>query len=99
MPTFEVFWVYLQSENKVMFVSVFVGFVVHSTSVQLSPKEHSDYKWTSFREAIILLEFAKQKRILLHVHEHFVLKDPNPIHSIPLKQQGFLCKGRHPESH
>lgn len=77
---------YMQSNDKITFVPVFVAFV-KDTAVSLSPQEHDAYEWLPFEEAKNRLVWAEQKRVISHIHNCFVLNKPNPlllIESTPL---------------
>lgn len=67
---------YMESNDKIAFVPVFVAFV-EDLSVRLSPKEHDTYEWLSFENAKERLLWTEQKRVIAHVHENFVLKKPS----------------------
>lgn len=69
---------YLHSLNKIIFVPVFVAFV-KETNVQLCANEHDAYEWLPFEEARLRLVWAEQRRIIEHVHELFVMKQPNNL--------------------
>ena len=67
---------FLHSQNKVIVVPVFVAFV-EEMNVQLCSEEHDTYAWLSFEEAKTRFVWAEQRRIIVHVHELFVLKNPD----------------------
>ena len=69
---------YMLSRNQVTIVPVFVAFVSH-LEVTLAPQEHDAYEWLPFEEAQKRLVFSEQRRVIAHVHENFVLKDPLPL--------------------
>jgi dihydroneopterin triphosphate diphosphatase len=69
-------------KDLIAFVPVFVGFIDHKIPVQLSPAEHDAYKWLTFEKAVERLIFAEQKRILSHIHQNFVLKNPHAVNLI-----------------
>jgi dihydroneopterin triphosphate diphosphatase len=70
---------YLQNSDKVAFVPVFVGFIDNPEKPRLEPTEHDAYEWLSFEEAFERLLFLEQKRIITHVQNYFVLREP-PAH-------------------
>ena len=49
---------------------------MNKKNVQLSPDEHDAYEWLSFEKAMERLAWSEQRRILTHIHENFVLKEP-----------------------
>lgn len=69
---------FLHSQNRVIFVPVFVAFV-EEMNVQLSTEEHDTYEWLPFEEAKIRLVWAEQRRIIEHVHGLFVIRNPNNL--------------------
>lgn len=75
---------YLKTKDKIAFVPVFLAFVDELNSVTLCPLEHDGYEWLSFEEAKERLVWSEQKRIIQHVHENFVLKEPLEIHRIDI---------------
>lgn len=70
---------YLTSKDKVTFVPVFVGFIDAAKPVRLSPTEHDRYEWLSYEEAHERLAFAEQRRVLTHIHNYFVLREPQSL--------------------
>ncbi len=68
---------YLSSKDAISFIPVFVALVGKVDSVRLSPKEHDAYEWLSLEEAMKQLVWAEQRRILAHIHEQFVLREPS----------------------
>jgi dihydroneopterin triphosphate diphosphatase len=79
---------FIHSLNRIIFVPVFVAFV-DTTKVQLSD-EHDRYEWLVFEEAINRLEWAEQRRIIAHIHEQFILKEPKELLRI---QDSIACSG------
>lgn len=69
---------YIQGNDKITFVPVFVGFVENS-NISLSPKEHDAYEWLPFEEAKGKLVWAEQRRVISHIHETCVMKKPNEL--------------------
>lgn len=67
---------YMKVLDKIAFVPTFVAFV-DQTEVRLT--EHDLYEWLSFEQARERLIFSEQKRVITHVYQNFVLKDPDPI--------------------
>lgn len=74
---------YMQSNDKITFVPVFVAFV-ESDLVVLSPKEHDAYEWLPFELAKDRLAWAEQKRMITHIHENFVVNQPKELLAIDL---------------
>ena len=72
---------YMQSCDKITCVPVFVAFV-EETAVRLSPKEHDAYEWFTLEEARDRLVWAEQKRVITHIHQCFILNEPNRLLAI-----------------
>jgi len=73
---------YMKSIDKVTFAPVFVAFVDKKKPIKLSPMEHDDFEWVSFEEAVDRLVFAEQKRIITHIHDNFIKKEPHSVNFI-----------------
>jgi len=69
---------YMKSCDKITFVPVFIGFV-DKMEVSFSSQEHDAYEWLSFEEAKQRLVWSEQKRVIQHVHETCVLKQPHEL--------------------
>lgn len=69
---------YMQSNDKITFVPVFVAFV-KDLNVSLSPKEHDAYEWLSFEDARDRLVWAEQRRVIAHIHDTCVMRKPNEL--------------------
>jgi len=69
---------YMQSNDKITFVPVFVGFV-ENPNVSLSPKEHDAYEWLSFEHARDRLVWAEQRRVICHIQDTCVVRKPNEL--------------------
>jgi len=54
----------------------FVAFVNPSQKVKLS-REHDSFKWVSFGDSYLSLEFKGQREAIAHIHEMFVRCVPN----------------------
>lgn len=67
---------YMPAKDKICFVPVFVGIVNEIKPVRLSPKEHDAYEWLPFEEAQQRLAFSEQKRVIAHIHNNFILNEP-----------------------
>lgn len=70
---------YYYPMDKIVFCPVFVAFINKKKEIILSPTEHDAYEWVTFEKAQERLLFAEQRRVLGHIHENFVLRDPNPL--------------------
>lgn len=70
---------YFAAQDKIAFVPVFAAFVDRMEPVKLAPLEHDAYAWLPFEEARERLVFAEQRRVIDHIHQNFVLKEPDPI--------------------
>lgn len=73
---------YFKCQDRILSVPVFVAFVEKKAPVHLSPHEHDAYQWLSFEEAKEHLLFSEQKRVITHIYENFVLKQPHPFFRI-----------------
>jgi dihydroneopterin triphosphate diphosphatase len=69
---------YMQSNDKITFVPVFVAFA-DNLKVSLSPKEHDAYEWLSFDNARERLVWAEQRRVISHIHDTCVMRRPNEL--------------------
>lgn len=69
---------HLHHSNRIILVPVFVAFV-EKKEVSLCPEEHDAFEWLSYEQAREKLVWSEQKRVLAHVHENFVLKQPHPL--------------------
>ena len=69
---------YMQSNDKIAFVPVFVAFV-ETMEVVLSSKEHDAYEWLPFEAAKEKLVWAEQRRVITHIHETFLTQKPNEL--------------------
>jgi dATP pyrophosphohydrolase len=76
---------YMQSLDKITFVPVFVTFV-ENMEVVLSPQEHDAYEWLPFEEAKSKLAWAEQRRVICHIHDTCVVKKPNELLRMLLKE-------------
>lgn len=73
---------YMKSHDKVTFVPVFIAILDKEKEVKLSPAEHDAFEWLNFELAKERLVWSEQKRIITHVHENFILKEPLSFHLI-----------------
>ena len=76
---------YMQSNDKITLVPVFVAFV-EDKNVSLSPKEHDAYEWLAFEEAKNKLIWSEQRRVISQIHESCVLKKPNELLRAVIKE-------------
>ncbi|MDX8350330.1 NUDIX domain-containing protein [Cognatiyoonia sp. IB215446] len=67
---------YEPHRNAITLVPVFVAFVDYDVEIVLNP-EHSGYKWVSLDWAEDMVAFGGQRRVLRHVKQEFVVRDPN----------------------
>ena len=56
----------------------FVGFVESDQDIRLS-KEHREYRWVSFDEAIEKVAFYEQKAAFRHIQKYFIESEPPQI--------------------
>lgn len=66
---------YMQSEDKIAFVPVFIAFV-DSMEVHLSPTEHDAFEWVTFEQAKERFAWSEQKRVVSLIHHSSVLQKP-----------------------
>lgn len=74
---------YIPERDKFFSSPLFVAFV-EQEEVSLSPSEHDAYEWVSLEEALSRLIWTEQRKAFSHVHEYFVLRNPNERLSLPL---------------
>ena len=67
---------YEAHRNAITLVPVFVAFVDYGAEVVLN-EEHSDHKWISLDWAEDMVTFGGQRRVLRHVKQEFVVRDPS----------------------
>jgi dATP pyrophosphohydrolase len=77
---------YMQSNDKITFVPVFVAFV-ENLKVSLSPKEHDAYEWLSFENARDRLAWSEQRRVICHIHDACVIKPPNELLRVEINEK------------
>lgn len=68
---------YEADRNAITLVPVFVGYADANSQVILNA-EHQDFRWVGFEEAVELVSFSGQRRVLNHVRQEFVDRTPNP---------------------
>jgi dATP pyrophosphohydrolase len=69
---------YEVARDAILIAPVFVAFIETPQEIKLSPHEHDAFQWLSFKETLELLEFDNQRRIVKHIEENFVIKQPSP---------------------
>jgi dATP pyrophosphohydrolase len=66
---------YEADRDAITLAPVFVGYVDAEAQVVLN-EEHSEFCWTSFSNAVDMVPFAGQRRVLRHVEAEFVHRQP-----------------------
>ncbi len=61
--------------DSILIAPVFVAYVADNAAVT-NNEEHSEFGWFTFEEAILRVSFPEQRRILRHVQEEFVQRQP-----------------------
>lgn len=74
---------YEPHRDAITVVPVFVAFVDYDVEIVLNPA-HRDYKWLSLDWAEDMVAFGGQRRVLRHVKQEFVVRDPNEALRIKL---------------
>ncbi len=67
---------YEADRDAITIAPVFVAFIDNSATVTLN-HEHSDYQWVSFGEAIEMVAFGGQRRVLSWIEDEFVKRTPS----------------------
>lgn len=67
---------YKADRDCITIAPVFGGFVGSSAKVTLN-HEHSAYRWVSFDEAVEMVAFGGQRRVLRWIEDEFVKRRPN----------------------
>ena len=62
-------------KDSIWIAPVFVAYISDNAAVTLN-EEHSDFGWFTFEEAILKVPFTGQRRILRHIQEEFVQRQP-----------------------
>lgn len=76
---------YEPDRDAISILPVFVAFVCADDQVTLN-HEHSAYRWISFDEAVSIVTFAGQRRVLRWIEEEFVHRRPSEHLRISLPQ-------------
>lgn len=77
---------YLAKFDMVCHAPVFVAFIDQDQEIVLSPKEHDEFKWVTFPEALSILEFSSQRAALEHINNQFIEKAPNNLFLLTTNQ-------------
>ncbi len=67
---------YEADRDSITIAPVFVAFIDSSAKVTLN-HEHSEYRWVSFDEAVEMVAFGGQRRVLRWIEDEFVKRHPN----------------------
>lgn len=67
---------YEADRDAITLAPVFVAFVGKEAEVVLN-HEHSDFRWVSFDDAIEMVAFGGQRRILRWIEEEFIQRQPS----------------------
>lgn len=67
---------YSVNTDCITIVPAFVAFVDENQKIILN-EEHTEYKWVTFSEAISIVTFNCQKKLLETVYEGFIIKQPS----------------------
>lgn len=61
--------------DSIWIAPVFVGYIFDEQEVKIN-EEHDDYKWVTTGEALQMLSFPGQRKIIKHIEEEFIKKKP-----------------------
>jgi dATP pyrophosphohydrolase len=67
---------YEADRDAITIAPVFVAFIDRAATVTLN-HEHSEYRWVSFEEAIEMVAFGGQRRVLSWIEDEFVKRIPS----------------------
>lgn len=67
---------YEADRDAITIAPVFVAFIDRAATVTLN-HEHSEYRWVSFEEAIEMVAFGGQRRVLSWIEDEFVKRTPS----------------------
>lgn len=67
---------YEADRDSITIAPVFVGFIDSTAKVVLN-HEHSEYRWVSFDEAVEMVAFGGQRRVLRWIEDEFVKRHPS----------------------
>ncbi|WP_353622883.1 hypothetical protein [Aliirhizobium terrae] len=66
---------YEADRDAITIAPVFVAFIDNTAEVSLN-HEHCEFRWVSFEEAIELVTFGGQRRVLRWIREEFIERNP-----------------------
>lgn len=69
---------YSHEADAIILMPVFVAWVGDAAEVVLN-EEHSEFKWMSLAEALEVLPFPGQRRVLAQVWQDFVEREPTEL--------------------
>ncbi|KIC45331.1 NUDIX hydrolase [Ruegeria sp. ANG-S4] len=67
---------YEADRDAITIAPVFVAFIDNSAKITLN-HEHSEYRWVSFEDAIEMVAFGGQRRVLRWIENEFVKRAPS----------------------
>ena len=76
---------YEPKTNTIFFSPIYVAYIEDDQKVILHPKEHDQYQWVSYEEAIRRSVFQNQRDVLAHVEKNFIQKKPSDWLRISLR--------------
>lgn len=79
---------YEADRDAITLAPVFLAFVDPEEEVQLN-HEHSEYRWVSFAEAVEMVSFGGQRRVLRWIEEEFIRRKPSPFLRIDPTQRSL----------
>lgn len=66
---------YEVNRDSIWIAPIFVAFILNDQKVKIN-REHTEFRWVSFDEAISMVPFPGQKRMLEHIQKEFVIRSP-----------------------
>lgn len=63
-------------KDSIRIAPVFVGYILDKQEVKIN-EEHDDFKWVTIEEALQMLSFPGQRKIIEHIEEEFIKKKPS----------------------
>ena len=67
---------YEADRDAITIAPVFVAFIDSTATVTLN-HEHSEYRWVSFNEAVEMVSFGGQRRVLNWIEDEFIKRTPS----------------------
>ena len=67
---------YESDRDSITIAPVFVGFIDTNAEVTLN-HEHSEFRWVSFDEAVEMVAFGGQRRVLRWIEDEFIKREPS----------------------